>query len=375
MMLQFLQCKTFGNQALPEGWLIVAAGNPPEYNKSVRDFDVVTLDRVKRINVEEDYGVWKEYARRRGLHGAVLSYLDIRKDSFYRIENTADGLQFATARGWEDLSELLYAYEKLGLRADREVVGEYIQMPRIAKDFANYLDLFYKYQKTYHVEGILSGTWEPITVRELRAAPFDEKLSVMGLVLSRLSEEARNTRRQDALTDALHKALTEFREKIADAPPAAVLDQLLWKRRTALKQAREAGRLDRESRDLGQREMNALEDYRQRLDREAVPPEEAMDSVRGWFGEEVARRKQLAEETGAMFTNAFRFLETTFGDSQELVIFVTEITAGYDTSWFVEQFGCDAYFRHNRELLFDSTRHRIREEITAAKAAEQEEHT
>ena len=111
-----------------------------------------------------------------------------------------------------------------------------------------------------------------------------------------------------------------------------MLDQLLWKRRTALKQAREAGRLDRESRDLGQREMNALEDYRQRLDREAVPPEEAMDSVRGWFGEEVARRKQLAEETGAMFTNAFRFLETTFGDSQELVIFVTEITAGYDTS-------------------------------------------
>ena len=38
-MLQFLQCKTFGNQAVPAGWVIVAAGNPPEYNKSVRDFD------------------------------------------------------------------------------------------------------------------------------------------------------------------------------------------------------------------------------------------------------------------------------------------------------------------------------------------------
>lgn len=375
MMLQFLQCKTFGNQALPEGWLIVAAGNPPEYNKSVRDFDVVTLDRVKRIDVEEDYGVWKEYARRKNLHGAILSYLDIKKDNFYRIENTADGLQFATARGWEDLSELLYAYETLGIRADREVVGQYIQMPRIAKDFANYLEMFYKYQKTYHVEGILSGTWENITVLELREAPFDEKLSVMGLVLSRLSEEARNTRCQDALTDALHTSLTEFREKIADAPPLTVLDQLLWKRRTAMKQAKEAGQLDKESRDLKQREINALEDYRQRLDREAVGPEGAMDAVRGWFGEEVERRKAMAMETKAMFDNAFRFLETTFGDSQELVIFVTEITAGYDTSWFVEQFGCDAYFRHNRELLFDSTRHRIREEIAAAKAAEQEENT
>ena len=45
-MLQFLQCKTFGNQAVPAGWVIVAAGNPPEYNKSVRDFDIVTLDRA-----------------------------------------------------------------------------------------------------------------------------------------------------------------------------------------------------------------------------------------------------------------------------------------------------------------------------------------
>ena len=98
-----------------------------------------------------------------------------------------------------------------------------------------------------------------------------------------------------------------------------------------------------------------------------------MELVREQFRREVDRRAALGEETGAMFAGAFRFLEETFGDSQELVIFVTEITAGYDTSWFVENFGCDAYFRHNRELLFDDTRHRIREEIAAAKAAEQGE--
>ena len=52
MMLQFLQCKTFGNQQLPAGWVVVAAGNPPEYNKSVREFDVVTLDRVKKSTLK-----------------------------------------------------------------------------------------------------------------------------------------------------------------------------------------------------------------------------------------------------------------------------------------------------------------------------------
>ena len=376
MMLQFLQCKTFGNQRLPEGWLIVAAGNPPEYNKSVRDFDVVTLDRVKRIDVAEDFAVWKEYAYRKGLHGAVISYLDIKKDNFYRIENTADGLQFATARGWEDLSELIFAYEKLDLLVDREVIGQYIQLPRVAKDFANYLELYYKYQKTYHVEDILSGTWQAITVSELRAAPFDEKLSVMGLVLSRLAESAAAVRRQDALATALHAALTELKGKVAEAEPAAVLNQLVWKRQEAMKRAKEAGQLTKEDRDLRQRELNALEEYRQRLLREDLTaPAEAMDAVRTWFGGEVERRKSLAAETGQRFDHAFRFLEQTFGQGQELVIFVTEVTAGYDTSWFVENFGCDAYFRHNRELLFDDTRHRIREEIAAAKAAEKEETT
>ena len=56
-MLQFLQCKTFGNQAVPGGWVIVAAGNPPEYNKSVREFDLVTLDRVRRIDIEPKLSV------------------------------------------------------------------------------------------------------------------------------------------------------------------------------------------------------------------------------------------------------------------------------------------------------------------------------
>ena len=55
----------------------------------MRDFDVVTLDRVKRINVEEDFAVWKDYALRKGLHGAVISYLDLKKENFYRIENSA----------------------------------------------------------------------------------------------------------------------------------------------------------------------------------------------------------------------------------------------------------------------------------------------
>ena len=92
-MLQFLQCKTFGNQAVPAGWVIVAAGNPPEYNKSVRDFDIVTLDRVRRMDIEPDLPVWKDYARAAHIHSAILSYLELHPQNFYQINADVDGTQ------------------------------------------------------------------------------------------------------------------------------------------------------------------------------------------------------------------------------------------------------------------------------------------
>lgn len=99
-MLQFLQYKTFGNHSLPQGWVVVTAGNPQEYNRAVHPFDIATLDRLKVMNVEPDYGVWKQYAEQRQIHPAILSYLEVRSDDFYCIENTADGRACVTARGW-----------------------------------------------------------------------------------------------------------------------------------------------------------------------------------------------------------------------------------------------------------------------------------
>ena len=365
MMLQFLQCKTFGNQALPEGWLIVAAGNPPEYNRSVREFDVVTLDRVRRMDVTEDFGVWKEYALRKGLHSAVISYLDIKKEHFYRVEQDADGLHFATARGWEDLSELLRAYEALGLQAGRGVIGEYIQFPRIAKDFANYLSLYEKYRQSYRIDEILSGESAAVTASAFRTAPFDEKLSVLGLLISRLSESARLTRYADAVLTAVHAALKEFRDRLSGKPPRLLLAELLSGRQEQMRRSRDAGQLDTETRTLLRREQSAMEGLLARLT-EATSQEEAMDMAREVIASLAEERRTLGAQAGAMFDHAFDFLERTAGEGQELALFVTELTAAYDTSWFVEHFGCEAYFRHNRALFFDETHERLAREIITA---------
>ena len=187
-MLQFLQCKSFGNHQIPEGWVIVAAGNPPEFNRSVREFDMVTLDRVKKIEVEADFQVWKEYAYGQGIHGAVISYLNTRKQNFYQMETTVDGRNFATPRGWEDLSNLIQVYEKLEKTVDSQVVIQYIQFPKVAKDFANYLELYYKYRTDYQIEEILKGNLDEILLKKVAHASFDERISVLGLLISRVNE-------------------------------------------------------------------------------------------------------------------------------------------------------------------------------------------
>lgn len=87
-MLQFLQNKKFGSHKVPDGWMIVAAGNPPEYNKSVREFDIVTLDRVRRLDLEPDLEAWMAYAWEQEVHGAILSYLNLKKDHFIRSMRT-----------------------------------------------------------------------------------------------------------------------------------------------------------------------------------------------------------------------------------------------------------------------------------------------
>ena len=220
-MLQFLQCKTFGNQKIPSGWIIVSAGNPPEYNRSVREFDVVTLDRVRQISVEADYEVWNEYAVSQGIHRSIRGYLDLYPEHFYRMETDTDGRHFVTARGWEDLSHLIYMYEESGFDITEDVIYEYLPHHEVAEGFLLYLDLYHKYELEYDVRGILDGHVPGAVYERLLRAGFDERVIVVQLLLNALtgmfSEYIEQTSRIDTIQSGTDKSNDESREKCAAA--------------------------------------------------------------------------------------------------------------------------------------------------------------
>lgn len=157
-MLQLLQSKRFGEYYVPEGWVIVTAGNPKEYNTSVREFDMVTLDRVKKITVTADYETWVSYACAHGIHGSVLFYLDGNPGNFYHIHGIGDDRQFLTARGWEDLSVIIKEYERLEIPITEDLVEQYLQCPEIAADYYSWYLLYQKNGARLLWKAIWEGT-------------------------------------------------------------------------------------------------------------------------------------------------------------------------------------------------------------------------
>ena len=351
-MLQFLQYKTFGNHAIPEGWIIVAAGNPPEYNKSVREFDVVTMDRVKKIEVEPDFSVRKEYVQ--DIHPAVISYLTTRVAYFYQMETTVDGMLFATPRGWEDLSRLIQVYEKLEITVDREVVVQYIQYPKIAKDFANYLELYYKYQADYQIDQVMQGKIDPILVKKVGHASFDEKLSVVSLVLAKTVEAFRQTYKKEASITVMFEKLKEYKSG------ALSLKQICEEMEQTLKSKKKAKILNREEGYALKQTIEKLEQY-EKLLKEAGNPEHevAFELVKKEFAKENEAYQKELDAAGQMLEYGFDFMEIAFGNSQEMTVFVTELNTNFYSVQFLQNYECERYYQYNKNLLFDEKRRNI----------------
>ncbi len=358
-MLQFLQCKTFGNQKVPEGWIIVAAGNPPEYNRSVRDFDIVTLDRIRRIDVEENYDVWKEYAYQAKIHPAIMAYLEIRRDYFYRIETTVDGKAFVTARGWEDLSEFLKACEMMGKRADREVVYQYVQHWKIAKDFAGYLELYEKYKRDYGLRRIMEGRYGRDTIEKLRYAAFDERLSVVSMLIGELGGRFWDRAAEDRFVTLLYEYLLRYKECMD-------LELTVTEAVAGYEKLRKEEQLNRMEDGIWRKVMDALWGYLQVTKAEHLKGDGAFARIKELFGQETQAREKKIEETLRALEHAFDFMEEAFGDSQEMVAFVTELNTNEYSVQFLKDNECERYYRYNKKLLFGEQQEEILKELDEA---------
>jgi len=347
-MLQFLQYKIFGKHKVPEGWVIVTAGNPPEYNKSVREFDVVTYDRLKLIEVEADYYVWKEYAHDRRLHGAILNYLDSNKEDFYCIDTTVRGRGYVTARGWEDLSQIISLYEEDGLEVDETLVGQYLRNDRIVREFTAYYDLYKRYVSDYHIDDILVGQITQAGMDKAGKASFDERLSIVGIFTDRILGRLGDVCEESDIVTSLFNICKAI--KSSDKSVQELLTSISDARLKSMDSRIKAGAYN-DSEKRKDKAILAFLDGAQKKVGSTSDRDEAFALIK----EEFTSRKNHLMNSVATSTDAigyvFDFMLGAFGEGNELVLFLTELTVDKSASTYLSTFGNERYSELSNKLM------------------------
>ena len=344
VMLQLLQNKTFGTHRLPPDWIIVAAGNPPEYNKSVRELDMATLDRVKNMDIEADLKVWQDYARSVNIHPVIRTYLTVYPEHFYNITNSDRGQLFVTARGWEDLSCVLQSYEEDGESVGGEFFLQYLQHDEIARSFAMYYGLF----RHFSGEGPLAErlTADP---EKLSAFTATECLAAAAMLFNPIRSAARE--RAEAL-----RVLSRREEQArlpgmgADFADEEKRDEFFRSRRRSLDVRAEHDAIKPD------------EEHRERLVLDTLECDSA-DWIKGSrsvpfsdfeldrIAAERSRLDAQADGILAGIGEAYRVLELCPRGRSALLYLTTDLGSDEALSGLLRERECEPWLRYSRELL------------------------
>ncbi len=357
-LLQFLQYKTFGQHKLPTGWVIITAGNPSEYNSAAREFDAAMLDRMKVIDIEPDLDVWMDYAHAHGVHPAIITYLTNKPQNFYHVQAQVDSTSIVTARGWEDLSRMIQAYQKLGLKIDLDLISQYLQDPEIAEDFSLYLELFEKYQDDYQVNMILAGSASNDLVTRAKQAPFDERVALINLLIDVLLRDAHKIAyRKQALLE-VRSVLKDLKGAENGAAILKVIQQAESLINSELRRLKTEGGATVRRQEVLSRESRTLAQLRQDVSRARtqgpgeLSGEEGYDIVKGIFNGLVGDLSAFSKSLKHSIDAAIDFVGAAFGDSQEMLILTTHLAVDHDFTHFVAENGSKKFVDHAQGLMF-----------------------
>lgn len=354
-MLQFLQYKVFGKHTVPEGWVIVTAGNPPEFNKAVREFDVVTLDRLKVIEVEADYPAWKKYASDAGVHGAILGFIDVNKEYFYGVETTAFGKNYVTARGWEDLSDMIRLYEESDRKVTESLIGQYIKNETVVKEFAAFYDLYNKYKREYDIEAFFEGNADEKIAEEIARSAIDERLALIGLLSDMIKSEISDVMDEaDMLKDARPgiARITSGDEK----DPGAFIMTLVSVKEKFITDRSRAGSLTSKDKKKAKKIIALYKDI--------ADNSTDADGVKEYYNGRIAALKNSVADKQSRIDNLFSSVAQVFGEeSNEMLLLVTELTLGAKSAEFFASFGSESYEKYNALLMVNDRKESLRKEI------------
>lgn len=346
VMLQFLQYKILGKHQIPQGWVVTTAGNPPMYNKSVNEFDVVTMDRLKKVEVEPDFKIWKEYAYKRHLHTAIICYLESHEPDFYHVGLSDKGEieKFVTARAWEDLSEMMLLYEEGGIDIDSTLIAQYIQDTDIDDRFLEYYTQYVEYYNKYYVEDILDGNVTEDIIESARAAQGTEKRLLFGMIIESLAASMKESLEMEKMLKKLHPILQDTISRLnANFSNREIISNHIMREQSTLEKLSRARVISPSDKRVMHWIIYNLGIYMEKTT-QCRDNARAVQCVVQEFDTSRSQMKLITDEAIKKMQNAFTFIEAVYDDGKEKIMLYNELKVNYHTKTFMKRYGFEEYF-------------------------------
>ena len=346
-MLQFLQKKMFGPFRIPEGWIIVAAGNPRSFNRSAREYDVAVLDRLRKLNIEPDLDAWMAFAMKESVHGAILSYLTFHRDHFFLVRGEEGAAEYVTARGWQDLSTLLQACERLQIEVDEELVFPYLTVRGIAKTFSAFYRLYRKCFcdcRSAQMPQTFSGWISSLSALAVRADRQEQHI-LAGLLLDTLGTELARYRKQENLTALAGDRLKKLEAGIHAPDAASRTEQQLRKWEEALAIRKQYFLVSAADADTEEQLLQELRLCLQHIREEHLSTDAAGIAayLQAQQTSRIADLETRCSHLQQQMEESLLFIKKYLPEETQQA-FLMQLTANENAVRFISAHGCEAYF-------------------------------
>lgn len=101
--------RRIGEFTLPEGTIVIGAGNRAQDNAIVKPMSSALINRMVHVQLRASHKDWLEWAYAHEIHPYVIEYIQMRPDHLWS-EPPKTEEPFSTPRSWHMLSDCLYAY-------------------------------------------------------------------------------------------------------------------------------------------------------------------------------------------------------------------------------------------------------------------------
>lgn len=108
-MYSLIYEKRVGEFYLPEGSIVIAAGNRQQDNAIVKTMSSALVNRMFQVELRPDQKQWLEWAYANGIHPWITDYITQRPDHLFSEPPKVEE-PFSTPRSWHMLSDALKEY-------------------------------------------------------------------------------------------------------------------------------------------------------------------------------------------------------------------------------------------------------------------------